>query len=123
MSHLTFRAALPRPPGKKDWQLRVKRRARQIQPGTPQGQTGHRREGSVGEDPEYERLGGRSCRFADTSGNTATNRSLSERGANGVIGYLVTKHNLPLQRLVQPFCYGESKPVASFRVSQAHSAR
>jgi OmpA-OmpF porin, OOP family len=50
--------------------------------------------------------------FADTQGNTARNRSLSERRANAVIGYLVTKHNLPLQRLVQPFGYGDSKPVA-----------
>ena len=50
--------------------------------------------------------------FADTSGNTAANRSLSERRANAVIGYLVTKHNLPLQRLVQPFGYGDSKPVS-----------
>jgi outer membrane protein OmpA-like peptidoglycan-associated protein len=50
--------------------------------------------------------------FADTQGNTARNRSLSERRANAVIGYLVTKHNLPLQRLVQPFGYGDSNPVA-----------
>jgi OmpA-OmpF porin, OOP family len=51
--------------------------------------------------------------FADTTGNTARNRSLSERRANAVIGYLVMKHNLPLQRLVQPFGYGDSKPVAA----------
>jgi outer membrane protein OmpA-like peptidoglycan-associated protein len=50
--------------------------------------------------------------FADTTGDTAANRRLSERRANAVIGYLVTKHNLPLQRLVQPFGYGELKPVA-----------
>jgi outer membrane protein OmpA-like peptidoglycan-associated protein len=50
--------------------------------------------------------------FADSTGNTAANRRLSERRANAVIGYLVTKHNLPLQRLVQPFGYGESRPVA-----------
>ena len=50
--------------------------------------------------------------FADKSGNTEANRKLSERRANAVIGYLVTKHNLPLQRLVQPFGYGDSKPVA-----------
>ncbi len=50
--------------------------------------------------------------FADTQGNTAKNRSLSERRANAVIGYLVMKHNLPLQRLVQPFGYGESNPAA-----------
>lgn len=50
--------------------------------------------------------------FADTTGNTAANRKLSERRANSVIGYLVTKHNLPLQRLVQPFGYGDLNPVA-----------
>jgi OOP family OmpA-OmpF porin len=50
--------------------------------------------------------------FADTSGNTAYNRSLSERRANAVIGYLVAKHNMPLTRLIQPFGYGESMPVA-----------
>lgn len=50
--------------------------------------------------------------FADTTGNTAANRRLSERRANSVIGYLVTKHNLPLQRLVQPFGYGDLNPVA-----------
>jgi outer membrane protein OmpA-like peptidoglycan-associated protein len=50
--------------------------------------------------------------FADTTGNTDANRALSERRSNAVIGYLVTKHNLPLQRLVQPFGYGESNPVA-----------
>lgn len=50
--------------------------------------------------------------FADTQGNTARNRSLSERRANAVIGYLVMKHNMPLQRLVQPFGYGDSNPAA-----------
>jgi len=50
--------------------------------------------------------------FADTQGNTARNRSLSERRANAVIGYMVMKHDLPLQRLVQPFGYGDSNPVA-----------
>jgi OmpA-OmpF porin, OOP family len=50
--------------------------------------------------------------FADTTGQTEANRKLSERRANAVIGYLVTKHNLPLQRLVQPFGYGENNPVA-----------
>ena len=50
--------------------------------------------------------------FADTQGNTERNRSLSERRANAVIGYLVMKHNLPLQRLIQPFGYGDSNPAA-----------
>jgi outer membrane protein OmpA-like peptidoglycan-associated protein len=49
--------------------------------------------------------------FADTTGNTEANRRLSQHRANAVIGYLVTKHHLPLQRLVQPFGYGESNPV------------
>jgi len=50
--------------------------------------------------------------FADTTGNTEANRKLSERRANAVINYLVTKHHLPLQRLVQPFGYGEDNAVA-----------
>ncbi len=51
--------------------------------------------------------------FADTTGNTARNRALSERRAKAVIQYLVGVHNLDLRRLVQPFGYGDSKPVAN----------
>ena len=51
--------------------------------------------------------------FADTSGKSARNRALSDRRAKAVIQYLVLKHNLDLRRLVQPFGYGDSKPVAS----------
>lgn len=51
--------------------------------------------------------------FADTTGNTAKNRALSERRAKSVIQYLVGVHNLDLRRLVQPFGYGEGKPVAN----------
>ena len=50
--------------------------------------------------------------FADTSGNTARNRALSERRSKAVINYLVGVHSLDLRRLVQPFGYGESRPVA-----------
>jgi len=50
--------------------------------------------------------------FADTTGNTARNRSLSERRSKSVIQYLVGVHGLDLRRLVQPFGFGESKPVA-----------
>jgi outer membrane protein OmpA-like peptidoglycan-associated protein len=50
--------------------------------------------------------------FADKTGNTAKNRTLSERRAKAVIQYLVGVHNLDLRRLVQPFGYGDSKPVA-----------
>jgi outer membrane protein OmpA-like peptidoglycan-associated protein len=50
--------------------------------------------------------------FADTTGNTARNRDLSERRANAVIYYIVTKYKMPLNRLVQPFGYGQLEPVA-----------
>jgi outer membrane protein OmpA-like peptidoglycan-associated protein len=50
--------------------------------------------------------------FADTTGKTAKNRALSDRRAKAVIQYLVGVHNLDLRRLVQPFGYGDSKPVA-----------
>ena len=50
--------------------------------------------------------------FADRTGNTAKNRALSERRAKAVIQYLVGVHNLDLRRLVQPFGFGDSKPVA-----------
>jgi outer membrane protein OmpA-like peptidoglycan-associated protein len=50
--------------------------------------------------------------FADKTGNTARNRALSERRAKAVIQYLVGVHDLDLRRLVQPFGYGDSKPVA-----------
>jgi outer membrane protein OmpA-like peptidoglycan-associated protein len=51
--------------------------------------------------------------FADTTGKSARNRRLSENRANAVIQYLVLKHGLDLRRLVQPFGYGENKPVAN----------
>jgi outer membrane protein OmpA-like peptidoglycan-associated protein len=51
--------------------------------------------------------------FADSTGKTAANKTLSERRANAVIGYLVTKYNLQLTRLVQPFGAGVEQPVAT----------
>ena len=51
--------------------------------------------------------------FADKTGNTAKNRALSERRSKSVIQYLVLVHSLDLRRLVQPFGYGDSKPVAN----------
>jgi outer membrane protein OmpA-like peptidoglycan-associated protein len=50
--------------------------------------------------------------YADATGGTATNRSLSERRAKAVIDYLVTKHGVPPYRVVQPFGFGSSDPVA-----------
>jgi OmpA-OmpF porin, OOP family len=49
--------------------------------------------------------------YADTTGNSARNIDLSERRANSVIYYIVTKYKMPLNRLVQPFGYGEMEPV------------
>jgi len=59
--------------------------------------------------------------YADSTGKAGSNRSLSERRANAVIGYLVTQHNVPLPRLVQPFGYGSQKPVESNHTSQGRA--
>ncbi len=59
--------------------------------------------------------------FADTTGNTAKNRALSERRSKAVIQYLVGVHGLDLRRLVQPFGYGESKPVATNKTAEGRA--
>lgn len=59
--------------------------------------------------------------YADSTGKTAQNRSLSERRADAVINYLVTEHNLPLRRLVQPFGYGSLNPVATNDTSEGRA--
>ncbi len=59
--------------------------------------------------------------FADTTGNTARNRALSERRSKAVIQYLVGVHNLDLRRLVQPFGFGESKPVADNKTAEGRA--
>jgi len=59
--------------------------------------------------------------FADTTGNTAKNRGLSERRAKAVIQYLVGVHGLDLRRLVQPFGFGESKPVADNKTAEGRA--
>jgi outer membrane protein OmpA-like peptidoglycan-associated protein len=61
--------------------------------------------------------------FADTSGNTAKNRALSERRAKAVIQYLVGVHGLDLRRLVQPFGHGESKPVADNKTAEGRAKK
>ncbi|MEP6635400.1 MAG: OmpA family protein [Acidobacteriota bacterium] len=50
--------------------------------------------------------------FADTTGSVARNRALSQRRADTVIRYLVENHSIPLRRIVTPYGYGESNPVA-----------
>lgn len=50
--------------------------------------------------------------FADSTGNTNFNRALSQRRADAVIRYLVEQHQIPLRRIVTPYGFGESNPVA-----------
>ena len=50
--------------------------------------------------------------YADTTGGSARNIDLSERRANAVIYYIICKYKMPLNRLVQPFGYGQLEPVA-----------
>jgi len=50
--------------------------------------------------------------YADSTGSSQRNIDLSERRANAVIYHIVSKYKMPLNRLVQPFGYGQLEPVA-----------
>jgi OmpA-OmpF porin, OOP family len=50
--------------------------------------------------------------YADTTGSIERNRMLSQRRADAVIRYLVENHSIPLRRIVTPYGYGESHPIA-----------
>jgi OOP family OmpA-OmpF porin len=50
--------------------------------------------------------------FADTTGSVNRNRVLSQRRADNVIRYFVENHKIPLRRIVTPYGYGETNPVA-----------
>jgi outer membrane protein OmpA-like peptidoglycan-associated protein len=50
--------------------------------------------------------------FASADGSVEANRRLSQRRADTVIRYLVENHQIPLRRIITPFGYGESNPVA-----------
>jgi OOP family OmpA-OmpF porin len=50
--------------------------------------------------------------FASADGTEARNRALSERRAEAVRRYLAENHDIPLHRMINPFGYGELKPVA-----------
>jgi outer membrane protein OmpA-like peptidoglycan-associated protein len=49
---------------------------------------------------------------ADSTGNVARNRILSQQRADSVVRYLQENHDIPLRRIVTPFGYGEIRPVA-----------
>jgi len=50
--------------------------------------------------------------YASADGGSAKNRALSERRAEAVIRYLAENHDIPLHRMINPFGFGELKPVA-----------
>jgi OOP family OmpA-OmpF porin len=50
--------------------------------------------------------------FASADGSKLKNRTLSERRADAVIRYLAENHDVPLHRMINPFGFGELKPVA-----------
>ncbi len=50
--------------------------------------------------------------YASADGNEEYNRRLSQRRADAVVRYLAEIHNIPLRRIIIPFGYGESNPVA-----------
>ena len=50
--------------------------------------------------------------FASADGGKLKNRVLSERRADAVIRYLAENHDIPLHRMINPFGFGELKPVA-----------
>ncbi|HKE57446.1 MAG TPA: OmpA family protein [Pyrinomonadaceae bacterium] len=50
--------------------------------------------------------------YADSRGKVDFNRALSQKRADAVIRYLVENHNIPLRRIITPYGYGESHPLA-----------
>jgi outer membrane protein OmpA-like peptidoglycan-associated protein len=63
--------------------------------------------------------------FTDATGSVARNRALSQRRADTVIRYLIENHQIPLRRIVTPYGYGESNPVAenTSRTGRAENRR
>ena len=59
--------------------------------------------------------------YADSTGSSQRNIDLSERRANAVIYYIVTKYKMPLNRLVQPFGYGQLEPVAENKTKEGRA--
>src|SRR5712691_1379474 len=50
--------------------------------------------------------------YADSTGSIQKNRMLSQRRADAVIRYLVENHQIPLRRIVTPYGFGETNPLA-----------
>src|SRR5204862_7377564 len=56
--------------------------------------------------------------YADSTGNTARNRVLSQQRADSVVRYLQENHEIPLRRMITPFGYGDIRPVADNGTAQ-----
>ncbi len=50
--------------------------------------------------------------FASADGKADLNRKLSQQRADSVVRYLAENHMIPLRRIITPFGYGASQPVA-----------
>lgn len=50
--------------------------------------------------------------YADSSGDAARNRVLSQQRADAVVRYLQENHDIPLRRMITPFGYGDKRPAA-----------
>jgi outer membrane protein OmpA-like peptidoglycan-associated protein len=50
--------------------------------------------------------------FTDANGSVEKNRLLSQHRADAVIRYLVENHQIPLRRVITPYGYGKTNPVA-----------
>jgi len=59
--------------------------------------------------------------FADATGATERNRQLSQRRADAVIRYLVENHQIPLRRIVTPYGFGETNPVADNKTREGRA--
>lgn len=56
--------------------------------------------------------------FASSEGSESFNTRLSQRRADAVIQYLVMTHDISLRRIITPFGYGETHPVAENNTRQ-----
>lgn len=60
--------------------------------------------------------------YADQTGSVDANRRLSQRRADAVVRYLAENHRVPLRRMITPFGYGESQPIADDTTREGRAA-
>ena len=58
---------------------------------------------------------------ADATGNANFNRQLSQRRADAVIRYLVEQHKIPLRRIITPYGFGATEPIADNKTREGRS--